>query len=953
MIRGTKKLMIEATALKKTLFFFLSWTSILGISSLNAQDVHYQNFGIKDGLPSTEFYDVYQDANTYTWFCSDRGIVRFNGYEFENFTLEDGLSNLVNFTFFPDSRHTFWVNGFDGSFSFWNGSQFIPFKHNAPLRELAKAQNNWFQISEVDEQFIYFFVVLSPVLEKLRIDKKTGKIEKLKNQELPISKNCSSITKKTLLWLKEHSNNKKNESKRFIVFAKQPITPTSNPSIPIINNELLNEKNELYVMTNKGIFIYPDADYSQKPKRLLSEYGITSIATLPNGRMWVTSNTNGLFYIPSTEIQTLPVPPNKNNNFAGLFPGKDFLMAKNIEGKIFTINKTLNFLPKTYSTNKSLFTYHKDPFDSDAFNFGGMSFKTPKVIGERDKSILHYRIREDLFLNHGFHAFSITKDDTNFHNKILSVPTRTFCATANKQGDLLIGTLNGLIKIDHQGIEKEQPIAAYIPTLEGVRINDIIPFKIGAWLATIGHGLIFWNGDGIQKLERSKISSNVIHSLYLQNDSTLWVGTNNGLNRIHFKIKNKKIQLSKVKKITTSHGLSSNYIKDIEGWNNKIWLATDNGLCHFDPTILENKIATPKIYLDKLVVNGEPIQLSDSSLSFSYEQNDIQIFYTGISLDKPNDNNFFYRYQLQNQEENKAEKSDWVYTNNRNIELYNMPAGDYSFSVQCRNINDQWSTLLPVRFCIRPHFTQTWWFKSLVALGLALLFYFIWDYRSRRLKNQVSLDLRLKTAELKTLRNQMNPHFVFNSLNAIQNYIFKGNPEEANLYIHSFSRLMRKSLQFSRLEKISIAQEINFIEEYMLLEKMRFRNKFEYTIDASEIKYPEQITVPALLIQPVVENAVKHAFKNFSGAGNIEISYQPHPTLKAIRVTVSDNGVGIDHSKKSKSIKTEHQSLGLQIIRQRLDLFNEQLGLSIGKLTFLDPKKPGTSIEIILPIFKS
>ncbi len=945
--------MIEKATLKKIGFLFLLWIGIGNALSLNAQQVHYQNFDITDGLPSTEFYDVHQDASAYVWFCSDRGMVRYNGYEFENFSLEDGLSNLVNFTFFPDTPHTFWLNGFDGSFTFWNGQQFVPFKYNAQLRGLARAQNIWFLISEIDEQFIYFFAVTAPSFKGFRINRNTGELKNLEIQELPISKHCSSITKRTILWHKEYGDRRKNIINKVIMFSKQAITSASNLEIPTINNELLNEKNELYLMTDKGIFIYPDADYSQTPKRLLADFGITSIATLSDGRIWATSNTNGLFYIPSTDLQVLPAPPNENDNFAGLYPGDGFLMAKNVEGKVFTLSENLSFLPNIYHTNKSLFNYHKDPFDLSAFNFGGMAFRKEKMSNQKDKSLLHYRINERLSLYYGFIGFRLTTSDSKAPPWLLAVPTRTFCAASTKQGDLLLGTLNGLIRIDQQSMDKEQPVTEYIPDLEGVRISDITSFETGAWLATIGHGLIFWNEDRIQKIEDPQISSDVIHSLYLQNDSTLWVGTNNGLNRIHYQISNNKIQVSALKKITTSHGLSSNYIKDIEEWEGKIWLATDNGLCYFDPSILQRAIAIPTLHLDQLVVNGKSIQLGDSTLSFSHEQNDIQIFYTGISQDKPIDDNFFYRYRLQNQDEKEKEIVNWVYTNNRNIELYNMPPGNYCFFVQCRNINNQWSPLLPIPFNIRSHFTQTWWFRSLVALGLALLLFLIWNYRSKRLKDQISLDLRLKTAELTTLRNQMNPHFVFNSLNAIQNYIFKGNPEEANLYIHSFSRLMRKSLQFSRLDKISIAQEINFIEEYMVLEKMRFRDKFDFSIDAGEIKRPEQITIPALLIQPIVENAVKYAFRNFSGIGFIDISYRPHPSLKAIIVTIADNGVGIDPTKKSKAVNSEHQSLGLQIIRQRLDLFNEQLGQKIGQLTFLNKGEPGTTIEIILPIFES
>jgi len=161
----------------------------------------------------------------------------------------------------------------------------------------------------------------------------------------------------------------------------------------------------------------------------------------------------------------------------------------------------------------------------------------------------------------------------------------------------------------------------------------------------------------------------------------------------------------------------------------------------------------------------------------------------------------------------------------------------------------------------------------------------------------------------------MNPHFIHNALNSIQNYIFRGDPENANYLLSRFSKLMRSSLKLSKLEYITIETEIEFLENYLELEKMRFEDKFDYIID---LESPDlnQMKIPPLLIQPLMENSIKHGF---DGKTTGKLTLEITADTDYVTITVKDNGKGYKPSQKEESSDPS----ALKIIRDRLNIINQ------------------------------
>lgn len=215
--------------------------------------------------------------------------------------------------------------------------------------------------------------------------------------------------------------------------------------------------------------------------------------------------------------------------------------------------------------------------------------------------------------------------------------------------------------------------------------------------------------------------------------------------------------------------------------------------------------------------------------------------------------------------------------------------------------------------------------------------------------------LRLQTTELqlKALRAQMNPHFIFNSLNSIQGYISGGNHEQATTFFAKFSRLIRNSLEFSEFEVIPLEEEIKFLRDYLELEKERFRGDFDYAIRIDDDVEEDIMGIPPMIMQPYIENSVKHGVRDVkSGFVDISIRMESDDILLCI---IEDNGVGraVAAERQQDYQAQTHRSMGATITKQRLDLFNQssrvQISSQIIDLEDMDGKPKGTRVEIRIP----
>lgn len=191
----------------------------------------------------------------------------------------------------------------------------------------------------------------------------------------------------------------------------------------------------------------------------------------------------------------------------------------------------------------------------------------------------------------------------------------------------------------------------------------------------------------------------------------------------------------------------------------------------------------------------------------------------------------------------------------------------------------------------------------------------------------------------------MNPHFIFNSLNSVNQFIAQNNELEANKFLSSYSTLMRNVMDNSNKDFLTLSKEIEQLEKYLQLEHLRFKTQFDYQINVIDTLDLEQL-IPNMLIQPHIENAIWHGLRYKSNKGNLEITFKENNNH--IEVLIKDNGIGIEKSKELKTTNQKlHQSIGLKNINERIDLLNSLYNITIKY--FVNSSDKGTQVTYIFP----
>lgn len=237
---------------------------------------------------------------------------------------------------------------------------------------------------------------------------------------------------------------------------------------------------------------------------------------------------------------------------------------------------------------------------------------------------------------------------------------------------------------------------------------------------------------------------------------------------------------------------------------------------------------------------------------------------------------------------------------------------------------------------------------GLIALllgGALVTWLLIRQYRLRSKQKAIQLEQRL-------LRSQMNPHFIFNSLNSIQSFIYEHQPKEAGIYLSKFAKLMRLILESSAKEYIPLEKETEILEYYLNLQKLRLHNRFDYQIEVDEALYEEDVHVPPMITQPFIENAVEHGLKHIEGKGHILVRFSLEN--QSVKIEIRDNGIGIDQAGQRKEHSNNHKSMAMAITKERLLFLNkskkQSLLFEVTDLARNNLGETGTHIIFTIPL---
>lgn len=523
----------------------------------------------------------------------------------------------------------------------------------------------------------------------------------------------------------------------------------------------------------------------------------------------------------------------------------------------------------------------------------------------------------------------ISDADSEWLDYYTQISERCFVADVDRKNNwVYVSSVHGLKRIKNDRLEELY--------FEGQQVfpRDILYFNERIYIATVGRGmLVYEDGELIEQLttEQGLLSNNVFQ--LEKEGGLLYAATDHGINALTTA---HEIELA----LTKSDGLNSNKVIDFAVDGSDLWVVVNGGVQVIRLSDIQPSQFTPKLELASVLVNEKTIDIQ-STKEFSYQQNKLLFELSAPSLRYQDDISYEYRLS--------GIDSSWqtnAYAQNK-IEYKSLPAGEYTFEARAR-FRDSRSELVRYSFYIAPALWARWWFILIVSAAGFFLIFFAYRYQLNRQQKAAELQKELIASKLTAIQSQMNPHFIFNSLNSIQDLVLQKDDQNAYGYITKFATLVRKVLHQSGQDFIEIDEELKVLQVYLDLEQLRFKNDLRFELSAVGV---EDIEIPPMIVQPFVENALKHGLLHKKGEKKLSVLFQFDQ--EQLVCFIEDNGIG---RKKSAMIrerqKKQHDSFSIQSIRSRFEilekLFPGELGLVIEDL-YDEEEAIGTRVKVLVP----
>jgi len=946
-------------------YVFLSLMLLCLIDSANtsAQSSGYRSYGVKDGLPSSEVYFSMQDSKGYMWFTTDKGVCRFDGYEFKTYTTSNGLADNTIFECQEDYKGRIWFRSLSGKLSYYFKDSIYKLPINDSLNKLIKAA--FCESMSIDTADNVYMALYGFSRGLIKINTRKGSIK-----IIPIPKDRSYIfispDKKalsgftcspgyfskglvrdsllhlyTLLpgdtsireirsWKWHIPDNILIHDCSFLlpdgkiaasVYSDFMILDTSSVNflfykkLPTeIINLSMNKNYSFWLSTLNSPEYYSNNEFTHMsfPSFIKTNH-ITSVTTDKEGGTWFTSLYGAVYYINSLSFRTYTIEN-------GMLGNKITGVAIDKQGKIWAASEhnnkyviidhdsiTYRTLPNIdgLSITNFLFKNNGEVWISNNSNTGLFIYNTPKAAEEGKPSANFHGGCVCMVSDTGsscwvsgygslFYLKKIDHEVTAPVFKKLDSKIFSLCKSADQS--IYIGTLNGLWRYKSDSLIN---IGKIFPVLKN-RIDDVVETKDHSILvATKDTGIIIIQPDNklIHLTTSNGLLSNFCQCLSVDYKGNAWVGTNKGISHILFKNTTNLI-------IDTIINLSSANLFEVNKIATKgdtVCAATNNGLTVFNMNLVSyNKIA-PSIFITGLKINNKNWPVS-KSLSLNYDENYLFISFVGLTYKDAG--NTQYRYKMEDID------TGWIYTKNRDVQYPKLAPGNYKFVVSAMNNDGKWNMEpATMQLNISPPFWATWWFRSLFVAAIAGFIYWRFKVVESRTKKEADINKQLIIMELKELKAQMDPHFLFNNLNTLT-HLVELKSDDAPEFVEELSKYYRYSLQFRNAEFTELENELKQAVRYIHILKIRFGDnmKIKWNIDEPLKSY----YVATYSLQLLLENITKHNIVSAAKPLWVEIS------------TTAQNSLLVKNQLQPKNSSALSNGHGLKSINQRYQLLTKR-----------------------------
>jgi ligand-binding sensor domain-containing protein/signal transduction histidine kinase len=913
---------------------------------VTAQEYSYARYDVKDGLAGSVVYHGVEDHDGFLWFGTETGVSRFDGTHFRNFTIADGLPDNEIIKLFVDSKNRVWMMPFRNSISYYWKGKIYNQENDSLLKRIPVAEKIIDIVEDskgnllfMDGKSIYFVDTDQHIDSLTTIE---GARFNTSNAGLAASGNFNVL----VLIHGEHALSLEIDAKQTIrnktpwagkLLMQQSSFLTSGLSIVRHGDGLtfkqglkqhvlnpLSGLNSLSLIndtlcsfnTNDGSHFY-DINNRKYIRHVLKGKNVNTVLRDKEGNFWFLTAGAGIFRIGSFEFINFTFTDN-NKDYLSVFSLKTIdsrLYVGSEKSCLFIIDpikqkvRQQQIIKGVVNTKINAIV----SFDSNRIflgtNQGVINLRRPELHANPNISVKSMHIDKDQLLISLHTGVLRMSEDLTF--KSIVNYTRSTCS--NVMDNLYYhGTLQGLFQCDSTGsttwLGEKYPLFRSRITAIEVSPDGIL------WVGTHGSGIIGYKDGKIINSIRQKdgLTSDICRNIFIAGKD-VWVGTDKGLNRLQW--------LQGRYQITTfssDDGLIADIINAIQVDGSQVYVGTPAGLTTFDvDKISLNSYC--KLRLTDIHVADKQWPHDTTGFTLPPTNNAIRFDYVGISYRSAGD--ITYQYRLVGLNEN------WQTTRETFLNYLSLPSGYYELQVRATNKFGVPSEMIRIPFLVEKLLWERAWFRVLVLLGtVALIWLFVYSRIKKANKQndeKIQINNRMAELEQRALKAQMNPHFIFNSLNSVQQYVIDKDLLGANKFITEFSRLIRLTLDISSKSKISIYEEISYLTTYLELEKTKFEDKFSYSITLSPDMDAGEWFIPPMILQPYVENSIRHGVRyRRDKQGHIRISFLLDAQYLVCQV--EDNGVGRKKAGEYKSeMPIEYQSKGMTLTARRIEMFNQ------------------------------
>jgi ligand-binding sensor domain-containing protein/uncharacterized membrane protein len=934
---------------------------------VKATDIYARNYTVADGLPSNNIYFVTADNQGILWFCTDLGLSKYDGQKFTNLGIDQGLPDEEVFQLLPDSLGRYWMLNHSGTLSYIkNDSAFALASQpsSSIIRSMTVGSDNSVHLS-------YYNNLITVSAQKVEEKKYLKDFELVWYYDNVLFGagdfsywNLNTGKKVGYLGFTGKYSNRINRTNELISISEGLKLILLNGTEKIDSVEIGEEyaeiiyskpidKNTIWIGTRNGILLY-DFRTKQILESFLQGLSITSLVVDFEGNTWFSTLEQGVFKWPNSKVKTFKIQNEYGTKVRSLLLDNNKIIWVGLLGEKYGVIKPDNTL-ETYHidlTNEGIVRIRE--YDNQVWLIT-KQFAVNSATGDKLNNYLN-----DLYVSSKLNLLftsQVLKFSNSDFNGLLNiekplgvfseisydyrvVESKGLCVLEANEDNVLLGTIDGLYNYNISSNSSQKLFEKEITTAV---LNMVYYSTDTIVISTQGNGLFWIKGNKIvARLDNDKgLPSSNIRSTHIDEFGRLWLNSSNqlfvvpGLNKSPINISNQV-------------GLRKHTIESITSRNGHIYLATEQGVLFFKyPSVAKPK--APLLSFQDVYVNDELVS-EKSDYNFNYNENKIAFNVQGISYLSEND--LRYEYQLLPLHKN------WQNTNSNRVEFNALQSGNYTFQIRAVTSNGV-STVLSRDFEIKEAFFYKTWFQLIIMFLISIVMFIVFRWRINRINKRHYLEkkqietqrekerIERKLAELqeRALRNQMNPHFVFNALNTIKGFYAENDVARAGNYLQKFSKLLRVMLTVDE-GTIKLENELELISLYCELMQIRHDYHFNYQIEVEKDSETSELLIPAMLVQPFVENAIIHGLVPKKESGTVSISVEEH--AENLRLIIEDNGVG-------RSIKSNaaHVSKATEITKERLMLL-DKLNKTKAQINIVDLKennKPtGTKVIIEIPI---